>query len=156
MTERVEPLDLGVEWDPNNPSAVFMSDDAGHGLLALRPHLRDTDQRSVVLQWEGVLYAQVGGPNDEALHEHPLHAKGLADLMWAGVVTESALAASLRGMWSETVWSAEGFVPRQVVHFVILTKEELVEVLASKVEVTRKEGSTRQAAAALLELTVPE
>lgn len=42
MPERVIPLDLGVEWEPNAPSAVLFVRDDGMAQLALQAHSEPT------------------------------------------------------------------------------------------------------------------
>jgi hypothetical protein len=35
-----------------------------------------------------------GGPNDEGLSSHPLHCKGLPDLLWVGEVVDRSVGAT--------------------------------------------------------------
>jgi len=90
MAERVVTLDLGVEWEPNAPEAVFLSDDSGRALLSLSPHPNDSDLRMVVIVWTGARAALMQPPNDEALSGHPLYDKGLAEVRWSGEVLDRA------------------------------------------------------------------
>ena len=76
MAERVVTLDLGVEWEPNAPQAVLLSDDSGRACLSLSPHPNDSDLRMVVIVWTGARAALMQPPNDEALSGHPLYGKG--------------------------------------------------------------------------------
>ena len=84
MAERVVTLDLGVEWEPNAPQAVLLSDDSGRACLSLSPHPNDSDLRMVVIVWTGARAALMQPPNDEALSGHPLYGKGLAEVRWSG------------------------------------------------------------------------
>jgi hypothetical protein len=147
VAERVEPYDLHLDvplrWEPNAPEAFLVSDDMGRGALAQRAHPDDPDRRCVVLRWDVVRYALMGPPNDEALHQHRLYDAGLKDVMWVGVVRDSTLVTALRPMWSR----AAAMVP---LHYVVVSKECMVEVLAENVDVFRLDGSPRQAAPASL------
>ena len=140
-------LRLGVTWEPNAPEAILLSDDAGRAALAQRAHFDDPDQRCVVLRWDGVLFAQMGPPNDEARPNHPLYNNGLGGLHWVGVVRDSARVASLKQMWSRSaVVESQPSYRIMPVHYVVLSKECVVEVLAENVDAYRVPGSPRQAA----------
>lgn len=147
VAERVEPyellLDAPLRWDPNAPEAFMVSDDMGRGALGQRAHPEDPDQRCVVLRWDVVRYALMGPPNDEAMHQHRLYESGLKDILWLGVVRDSALLSDLSPMWSREM----AMVP---LHYVVVSKECVVEVLAENVDVFRLGGSPRQAALASL------
>lgn len=153
MTERVQPIDLGVTWEPNAPDAAFLCDDAGRAALAQQAHFDDADQRVVVLRWDGALYATMGPPNDEVRPRHRLYDRGPKDVHWAGLVHDSELTSGMREMWSPTVHANDGPSPRLMpLHFVILSKECVVEVLADNVDVFRVAGSSQQAAVTCLGL----
>jgi hypothetical protein len=145
VAERVEPYDPHVgaqlRWDPNAPEAALVSDDMGRGALAMHAHPDDPDQRCVVLRWDAVSYALMGPPNDEALNQHRLYEAGLRDVLWLGVVRDSELTQSLRPMLNRHAV----FVP---LHYVVITKECVVEVLAENVDVFRLGGTPREAAPA--------
>ena len=139
MTEQVVPLDLGVMWEPNSPDAVLVSTDGGRAALALNAHASDEDQRAVVLTWNGCAAALLAPPNDEARHQHRRYHSGLREVLWAGVVEGSEWAATVDPMQAGSAGS----------HFVVLTKEATVEVLAHGLSVVRVPGSTAEAAASL-------
>src|SRR5215467_8335499 len=101
----------------------------GRGALAQRAHSDDPDQRCVVLRWGVVSYALMGPPNDEARNQHRLYEAGMKDVEW------------LRPMLS----SDFVFVP---IHYVVVSKECVVELLAENVDVFRVGGSPREAAPA--------
>jgi hypothetical protein len=147
MSERVEPYDLflgePLRWDPNVPEAFFVSDDRGRGALAQRAHPDDPDQRCVVLRWDVVHYALMSPPNDEGRHLHRLYEVGLKDVDWLGLVRDSNLLEGLRPALGPGVM----FEP---LHYVVVSKECVVEVLAENVNVFRIDGGTRQAAPASL------
>lgn len=139
MTEQVVPLDLGVVWEPNAPEAVLLADDQGRAALGLRARSDDADQRSVVLRWDGILHTSFGSPNDEAVLHRPLYDKGLRTITWAGIVQNSALVDAMRPMWSRTVVGPGGEPSLRImpIHYVVVTKESLLEVLAENVDVLR-------------------
>ena len=143
VVEQVEPydLDLGypLRWEPNAPEAFLTSDDIGRGALALRAHPDDPDQRCVVLRWDVVSFALMGPPNDEALNQHRLYEAGLKDVDWLGIVRDSSLVEGLRPILGRHAV----FVP---LHYVVVSKERVVEVLAENVDVFRIGGSPREAA----------
>ena len=147
MAEHVEPYEPAIEafvgWDPNTPDAVLQCDDFARAALALRPHPDDTDQRCVVLRWDMVLLATMGPPNGEGLEHHRLYNKGLSGITWIGLVRQSDLVSELRPMWM-SVASDLRMMP---VHYVVLTKQCVVEVLAADEEVFRLAGETRTAVA---------
>lgn len=116
-----------------------MSDDRGRGALAQRVHPDDPDQRCVVLRWDVVSYALMGLPNDEGRNRHRLYEAGLKDIDWLGVVRDSSLVAALRPMFARGAM----FVP---LHYVVVSKECVVEVLAENLDAFRIGGSPRQAA----------
>ncbi|MFN8159355.1 MAG: hypothetical protein U0R68_18225 [Candidatus Nanopelagicales bacterium] len=136
MTQQVVPLDLGVMWEPNAPDAVLVSTDSGRAALALIAHASDEDRRAVVLVWSGCAAALMAPPNDEARIQHRLYNSGLRDLLWVGVVEGSEWAAAVDAMRAGS----------SVSHFVVLTKESTVEVLADALSVVRVPGSTAEAA----------
>ena len=141
MAQRVVAVDLDVSWEPNAPEAVLAKDDLGRACLAVMPHFEDGDERPVVLVWEGCAAAEMGPPNDEALHRHPLYDSGLRGLLGLGEVLESERIAMTAGMLSRP--------PAH--HFVVPLKECMVEVLADGVAVRRCSGTTAEAAFAALE-----
>lgn len=120
MTERVVPIDLDVRWEPNAPEAVLVVTDLGVARLTLEPHPDDPDRPPVVLTWLRVVASRFGPYNDEGIHHHPLWAAGLRDVLWAGEVLDSS--------WMTAVSGAVYMAPAH--HFVVRTKEAVVEVLA--------------------------
>ncbi len=146
--ERVEPYDMGlipVTWEPNAPEAALLSADMGRAAMGLRAHPDDTDQRCVVLRWDGVIYALLGPPNDEGRHQHRLYDSGLSDV-WLGVVRESELVTNMRQFWNRV--GTDGRI--EPLHHVVPSKECTLEVLAENVDVFRAAGNTREAAASSL------
>ena len=126
----VRSLDLGVLWDPNVSSSVFLSGDSGIAELWLWPHFDDPEQSWVVLRWLGCLSARLGPYNDEGRHHHPLYPRGLSDVLWAGEGSETEWLAEVQG-----AVSMRNRPPLR--HFLILLKEDTVEVVANEIEVER-------------------
>jgi hypothetical protein len=85
----------------------------------------------------------MGPPNVEALNQHRLYEAGLKDVEWLGVVRDSTLVTALRPKWSRAV----AMVP---LHYVVVSKECVVEVVAENIDVFRLDGSPRLAAPASL------
>jgi len=145
VTEHVKPLDLGVTWDPNAPSAVLVSDDSGRTALGLNRHPNDKDVRCVVLLWSGTRLAMLSDPNDEAVSGHRLYQKGLSEVLWACVVRDSE---SLAGLEKQNrvhpLHDASHF--SRLTHHVVLLKECVAEVVADTIEVHRIGGTPLDAA----------
>ena len=136
MVERVRELDIGVCWEPNVPEAV-LTVDSGRAVLVMNPHFDDADRRLVVLDWKVSVYASMGYPNDEGIHEHRLYDRGLKGVLWSGVVEDSQLVDGLmkhRAKWPEG--STAGV--RDLVHYIVLTKEDTIEVVAEGLTVRRE------------------
>jgi hypothetical protein len=149
MAEQVVALDLGVTWDPNAPEALLLSDDIGRTALALNPHHDDQDKRCVVLVWSGVHSARMGDPNDEAFSGHPLYGSGLSDVLWAGVVRDSAEVVALEAR-NRVHADHDASRYETLAHHVLLLKECVVEVIAERVTVDRLEGTTFDALRAVI------
>ena len=128
MTEHVLPYELGVEWEPNAPEASFTVTDRGAARLSLNVHPDDDDPSLVVLAWSGVQATRFGPYNDEGLRHHKLYDAGLSGLLWSGEVEDS--------LWLAEVSNAVA-VPAAH-HFVVVTKEALVEVLADRMTAERR------------------
>jgi hypothetical protein len=149
MTERVTPTLAGVEWEPNSPAAVLIATDAGLAALALSAHPGDTDENCVVLVWSGAYETVMGPPNDEALQGHRLYERGLAGLLWAGVVEQSERIVRLKeDNRVHPRHDAERF--SRLHHYVLPLKEGIVEVIAEAVTVQRQPGPPLHAASLAL------
>jgi hypothetical protein len=150
MAEAVVPVQPSVAWEPDAPNAVLLSDDFARTVLALNAHPDDADTRSVVIIWEGVRYAAMGSPNDEARSGHRLYEKGLRELIGIGLVEDSELIASLElanrvHPFHEPEWYLG------MSHHILALKETTVEVVAASVSVVRVTGSTVHAVVAAAE-----
>ncbi len=153
MAEHVEPLALGVTWEPNVPDAVLVSRDDGTTVLALNANPDDADQRCVVLVWTMARAASMADPNDEAISGHRLYGKGLAEVRWAGVVEGSQLTSELEKQ-NRAHPQHDPAQFNALAHHVMLLKECTVEVVATAVAaavlVERSAGPTPKAAMAVI------
>ena len=146
MTELVVPLDLGVVWEPNAPSAILVADDFGRTAPALEPRQDDQDNRCVVIVWNATRSVSLAPPNDEAISGHRLYGSGLSDVLWAGLVQDSEAIRSLEGQ-NRVHPSHDPAHFAGLVHYVIPLKECVIEVIAEAVAVQRVVGTTLDAAA---------
>lgn len=89
------------------------------------------------------LHAEMGPPNDEARAQHRLYGSGLEEVHWLGVVRHSELVARLRPMWSPV----GGGLRLHPMHYVVLSKECVIEVVAADIELFRIGGAPSDAAA---------
>ena len=97
--------------------------------LRLGPHPADADQRSVILIFNGVRHARIGFPNDEDRPHHRFWRRGLSGIHWIGKVEGSQLVQAA---------NPASALPSSLTHWVILLKEETVEVIARGLEATRE------------------
>ncbi len=104
-------------------------------ILTVRAHPDDPDQRPVVLTFQGCASAQMGAPNDEALHLHRLYESGLADVLWIGEVLDSSRIDEIAPMT----------VTPPPKHYILPLKEGVVEVLTESLTVTRAATDPPQA-----------
>jgi hypothetical protein len=160
MAERVVPWDAGYQWEPNAPEAVLAVNDKGRAVLAVNDkgravlavnaHPADPDEDCVVFVWSGSRAAIMGSPNDEARSGHRLYSRGLSGGLGAGTVEQSE--------WIKDLERRNRVHPNhdparfaRLTHFIVLLKEDTVEVIAEAVTVLRRAGPTTSAAAAILE-----
>ena len=135
MAEHVVAVNLGVVWEPNAPDAVLVASDHGETTLRVRARSDDVDQRDVVVAWQRPRMSSIGWPNDEASNGHRLWDRGLKDVLWIGEVIESELIAEM----NRRNRIAFPNTPPQTGqhHWIVLTKDETIEVVAESVEVRR-------------------
>jgi hypothetical protein len=77
------PIEFPVLWDAGAPLPHLLRNDYRTFLLFLigqqgnsRPQIRS--DRIAIVEFKRCICAKMGTPNDEVLHGHPLHGKGLA------------------------------------------------------------------------------
>ena len=149
MGERVVESGIRIQWEPNAPDAVMVSDGSGRTALALRAHGDDADQRNLVLVWRSVEFAALSAPNDEAISGHPLWRSGLRDVRWLGLVERSRRVRALADQ--NSVHPAHDQRRYELLdHYIAPLKECVAEVVAGSIETQRHDGSTLEAAAAAL------
>jgi hypothetical protein len=147
MAERVVELSVGVIWNPNAPHAALVATDLGPTVLSLRPRGDDPDQRWVVFRWPMSRAAVMEPPNDEAISGHRLYQVGLEGILWAAEVLDSRWIAQLEEQNRVHPYNRPGLFA-DLRHFLVLTKEVVVEVVAPSIEVLRLEGPSTVHAAA--------
>ncbi|MFL6061804.1 MAG: hypothetical protein ACJ72E_11275 [Marmoricola sp.] len=147
-----EPLDLGVTWDSGAPRPHLLSN--GHKAVlvchasAVDPNWDGTyatvitpndPEPSAMLEFTftGCQSVQLGGPNDEVLHGHPLYSRGL-DGYGPHVVHNSDWIASEEAINSVHDQHRGGW-HQQLNHYFFVFHDEMFEALAEAVAV----GSVR-------------
>ena len=148
MIERVETLDIAVNWDLDVPEACLLIGDDGYVQLAINADPDDQDPRCVVLRWSGSFSATMGMPNDEARNGHRLYSRGLDVVRRIGIVRDSQLIVDLERR-NRVHDRHNAAVFAALTHYIIPLKESVVEVAAHDLTIGRIEGSTREAALAV-------
>jgi len=150
MTERVEPVDLGVRWQGNDEDYYLLSGGDGRSVLTIGPApIAGEGRETIAIVWTGVREATLGGPNDEALAGHRLYALGLANVTWGGVVKDSSRIAALARQSSvHSRHDPASF--DALTHWILPLKGDVVEVIALTIAVERRPGTLLQAAIAAL------
>lgn len=126
--EHVKMACPGLQWEPNDAVPPTLSVSDGTVRLQLGPHPADQDHRSVILTFQAMRHMTIGFPNDESRDHHRLWNQGLSDINWIGAVDESALVDAVH---------RSSALPPRLTHWVVLLKEQTVEVVAEDVDVTR-------------------
>lgn len=129
LVEYVTPDCPGIRWEPNGVVEPVLAVAGVTALLRLGPHPDDADQRAVILAFAGVRHASIGFPNDEGRPHHRLWRRGLSDVHWMGKVEGSELIDAI---------ARASALRSNLTHWVILLKEDTVEVAAESLEITRE------------------
>jgi hypothetical protein len=145
VREHVEPVDLGVRWEPNAADPLLVQRQ-GKAILVAPPHFDDADQRRVGFVVTGCYGVWLGPPNDEGISAHRLYDLGLRECVWAGEVFDSSWIST----WKERVqeywhWSAP-FDPApyySLRHWILLFKESTAECFGTELNVARLKGDTQ-------------
>lgn len=119
----------GLRWEPNGVVEPELRVREGSVRLELGPHPDDHNRRSVILTFGDVRHASIGFPNDEGRIHHRLWHQGLIDVHWIGTVEQSALVDAV---------NESSAVPARLTHWVVLLKDQTVEVVAESLGVTRE------------------
>jgi hypothetical protein len=152
--EYAVPVELGVEWDAGAPLPHLIS--SGHHTFVAF-YLREFDPN-----WDGTYVTivdpkseapaslglaeftqctavRMGSPNDEVLHGHPLHGRGLGGY-GAYVVENSRWIAELIKINSvHSLYRTENWSDAR--HFLFVFHDEILEAVARGVEVERRRES---------------
>lgn len=151
-----DPIDFGVQWSGGAPLPHVMSN-GSTAILVCHEELRDSgwdgtfttvvspqdEQPSALLEFTftSCEAVRLGGPNDEALHGHPLHGRGLGGYRPFLVRNSSWIAEAERINSVHAYHRAE--VYRRLNHFFFVFHDEMFEVLAERVQVERVDATLR-------------
>jgi hypothetical protein len=136
-------IDLGVDWSAGAPlpTLVYRSGDM---ILMLLSHFDDEDERLVVLEWVDCRGTSFGGPNDEGIERHRLWRSGLRGCLRSAEVHNSRwIATEENRVHPDTLADLR--------HYILLLKDETIEVLARDVRLHRHPGPWPVAAQAFLD-----
>lgn len=143
-----EPLDLGVKWDVGAPLPHLLSNgskavlichasvtdpswDGAYVTVASPSDPKPTDM--LEFTFRGCHAVTLGGPNDEVLHGHPLHDRGL-DGYRPHIVHNSDWIAKEEAINSVHVHHKGGW-HEQMNHYFFVFHDEVFEAIARSVEV---------------------
>jgi hypothetical protein len=158
-TPYARPLDLGVRWDAGAPLpflvsgymstfvAFYLPSDFEFDGTNPRSRSADDVDHIGVVQFEGVVAAKIGSPNDEVLRGHPLWGHGL-ELYEAHLVENSAWLQEIiainrvHARFTESAW-------RDDRHYLFAFHDETFECIASEHHVTVERGPMVDVAARL-------
>jgi hypothetical protein len=150
VAERVIELDLGVIWNAEAPwSTTLLIGSVGRTLLALPAA---DNQGWVVLTWyaRGAVMHRAGPAGDvDPIAGHRLYRHGLDRVQWAGEVLDSDWVAAIEARERVTPNALPGARSAQSRHYVIVTKDSVVEVVASRIEILRIAARSGEEAALL-------
>lgn len=135
---RAEVVDLGVKWSGGAPMPLLLTA-MDVALLLCYEALADAENEHVMeVRFDGCLSARMGHPNDEVLSGHPLWGKGLK-FYEAHLIHDSALIAEHRRLNSVHPYHRDEVFDR-LNHYLLVFKDEVVEVLAQHVSARRVDG----------------
>jgi hypothetical protein len=93
----------------------------------------------VVIEMWGCAEIRFGGPNDETIHGHPLHGKGLAGYRAHKVVNSAWIEEAIKVNSVHPHHSDAPF--RQLHHYALLFHDEMLEALARGIESRLEPGT---------------
>jgi len=144
--EYAEVIDLGVRWDVGAPlphliagglrAAIIcraaVHDPTWDGTWARMVSPSDTEEAELMrIDIAGYASVRIGSPNDEALHGHPLHGRGLVAYEAHEVRNSAWLEEHIR---VNSVHSAHRDEPwRRLRHILLAFHDEMVEVLCREI-----------------------
>lgn len=151
-----EVVDVDASWDVGAPLPHLLAGSASTYVVC---HAREADPawdrtsvtvRSpadedsgplLIIEIVGCHDVRMGGPNDEALHGHPLHGRGLCAYRLHEVRSSEWLEHARRVNSVHPGHSDESF--RRLRHYVLPFHDEMVEALGRAIEVARVVGTVR-------------
>jgi hypothetical protein len=140
-------IDLGPRWDTGAPLPHLISNGSRAFIVCMAsdpdPDWDGTYVRVVspadahpsplvVIEMWGCAQIRFGGPNDEAIHGHPLHGKGLAGYGAHEVLNSAWIEEAIKVNSVHPHHSDAPF--RQLHHYALLFHDEMLEALARGIE----------------------
>ncbi|MGH3187120.1 MAG: hypothetical protein ACRDOL_07665 [Streptosporangiaceae bacterium] len=162
-------IDIGPRWDAGAPLPHLVSNGsrAFVACLADQPdpswdgtYVRlvspadESPSLFVVIELRGCAEIRFGGPNDEALHGHPLHGRGLAAYRAHEVVNSAWIEEAIKVNSVHPHHSDASF--RQLRHYALLFHDEMLEALARGIESRVVEGTMRAILADLVDSLIDQ
>ena len=118
--------------DSGAPAPALCSDETG--LVCAYVTVPPKSESTTVIRFEGLLHYEMGYPNDEALHAHPLYRFGLRPYGFY-VVENSPLIAELDRRNEVQKRHVAGSYLKRFRHWVITFHDETLEVVARNAQV---------------------
>jgi hypothetical protein len=149
-------IDIGPRWDTGAPLPHLVSNGSRAFIVcfASQPDpdwdgtyvtvVSPADENPslfVVIELWGCHDIRLGGPNDEAMHGHPLHGKGLAGYQAHEVLNSAWIEDAIKVNSVHPQHSDAPF--RQLHHYVLLFHDEMAEALARGIEARLMQGTMR-------------
>lgn len=149
-------IDIDLRWDTGAPLPHLVSNGSRAFIVCFASQLDpdwdgtyvtvvspadENPSLFVVIELWGCHDVRLGGPNDEALHGHPLYGKGLAgyqahEVLNSAWIEEAIKVNSVHPQHSDTPF-------RQLHHYVLLFHDEMAEALAAGIEARLVQGTMR-------------
>lgn len=163
------PLELGVRWSPGAPLPHVLSsgmrsfvafyldepdpDWDGTYVRVVDP-TKASEESLALAEFKGSVAVKLGPPNDEVLHGHPLHGRGLAG--YGAYIVENSrwLAEVIEINRVHERFDPQAWQEKQ--HFLLVFHDETVEAIASEIEVQPARMSMRELLAQSIEKLWPE
>ncbi len=135
---RAEVLDLGLKWDAGAPMPMLIAGARRAVVLCYESLATGEEEHVIEISFEGCSNVQMGHPNDEVLHGHPLWGRGLS-LYEAHVVHNSPWLEEHRRINSVHDYHSDATWER-LHHYLLAFHDEVVEALASDISARRVSG----------------
>jgi hypothetical protein len=149
-------LDIGAAWDmgaplphllvgPHSAYIVCHAHDADphwdRTSVTMRSPADEDAGHLLLIEIVGCQNIRMGGPNDEALHGHALHGRGLSGYQAHEVRNSEWLESAVRVNSVHPNHSEAPF--RQLQHYVLPFHDEMIEALGRGIRVTHVAGTIR-------------